>query len=100
MSNNINWNSDEGDEDTRNSRKRTAKEPSRTNKKKKRKLNNEEDVDIDSDEATFKDKVFDRYTSRNLVCSINFSISFQMFIVMKIQIWKYLMSLQLIRKQS
>ncbi|XP_068969268.1 SWI/SNF-related matrix-associated actin-dependent regulator of chromatin subfamily A containing DEAD/H box 1 homolog [Bombus flavifrons] len=59
MSNNINWNSDEGDEDTRNSRKRTAKEPSRTNKKKKRKLNNEEDVDIDSDEATFKDKVFD-----------------------------------------
>ncbi|XP_003486511.1 SWI/SNF-related matrix-associated actin-dependent regulator of chromatin subfamily A containing DEAD/H box 1 homolog [Bombus vosnesenskii] len=59
ISNNINWNSDEGDEDTRNSRKRTAKEPSRTNKKKKRKLNNEEDVDIDSDEATFKDKVFD-----------------------------------------
>ncbi|XP_071878921.1 SWI/SNF-related, matrix-associated actin-dependent regulator of chromatin, subfamily a, containing DEAD/H box 1 [Bombus fervidus] len=59
MSNNINWNSDEGDEDTRNSRKRTTKEPSRTNKKKKRKLNNEEDVDIDSDEATFKDKVFD-----------------------------------------
>ncbi|XP_033184889.1 SWI/SNF-related, matrix-associated actin-dependent regulator of chromatin, subfamily a, containing DEAD/H box 1 [Bombus vancouverensis nearcticus] len=59
ISNNINWNSDEGDEDTRNSRKRTVKEPSRTNKKKKRKLNNEEDVDIDSDEATFKDKVFD-----------------------------------------
>ncbi|XP_076302965.1 LOW QUALITY PROTEIN: SWI/SNF-related matrix-associated actin-dependent regulator of chromatin subfamily A containing DEAD/H box 1 homolog [Lasioglossum baleicum] len=57
--NNINWNSDEGDGDSRNNRKRTFKDSSRINKKKRRKLNTEEDVDIDSDEAGFKDKVFD-----------------------------------------
>lgn len=61
LSSNMSWNSDEEDSRNRtiNSRKRTIKGSPRTNKKKKRKLNTEEDVDIDSDEASFKDKVFD-----------------------------------------
>lgn len=66
----MSWNSDE--EDTRKSRKRSIKGSPRTNKKKKRKLNTEEDVDIDSDEASFKDKVFDRYAHKNSVYPINF----------------------------
>ncbi|CAK9812257.1 SWI/SNF-related matrix-associated actin-dependent regulator of chromatin subfamily A containing DEAD/H box 1 homolog [Anthophora quadrimaculata] len=57
--NNTNWNSDEGDEDSRNGRKRNFKGSSKSTKKKRRKLNREEDVDIDSDETDFKDKVFD-----------------------------------------
>ncbi|XP_006609793.1 SWI/SNF-related matrix-associated actin-dependent regulator of chromatin subfamily A containing DEAD/H box 1 homolog [Apis dorsata] len=57
--NNINWNNEEGNEISRHSRKRTFKNSSRINKKKRRKLNTEEDIDIDSDEASFKDKVFD-----------------------------------------
>ncbi|XP_076755232.1 SWI/SNF-related, matrix-associated actin-dependent regulator of chromatin, subfamily a, containing DEAD/H box 1 [Xylocopa sonorina] len=60
VQNNINSNSDEGDEDARNNRKRTLKDTSKANKKKKRKLNREEDVDIDSDEGNYKEsKVFD-----------------------------------------
>ncbi|XP_076386419.1 SWI/SNF-related, matrix-associated actin-dependent regulator of chromatin, subfamily a, containing DEAD/H box 1 isoform X2 [Megachile rotundata] len=57
--NNTNCNSDEGEEDSRNARKRTYKGSSKTSKKKRRKLNRAEDVDNDSDEACFKDKVFD-----------------------------------------
>lgn len=57
--NNTNCNSDEGEEDSRNARKRTYKGSSKTSKKKRRKLNRSEDVDNDSDEACFKDKVFD-----------------------------------------
>ncbi|XP_053987449.1 SWI/SNF-related matrix-associated actin-dependent regulator of chromatin subfamily A containing DEAD/H box 1 homolog [Hylaeus anthracinus] len=56
---NANWNSDDGNEDSRNIRKRSYKGSSKQNKKKRRKLNTEEDIDIDSDEANFKDKVFD-----------------------------------------
>lgn len=66
MPNNINWNNEEGDEISRHNRKRTFKNSSRINKKKRRKLNTEEDIDIDSDEASFKDKVFDRYVSESL----------------------------------
>lgn len=83
--NNINWNSDEGDGDSRNNRKRTFKDSSRINKKKRRKLNTEEDVDIDSDEAGFKDKVFDRYKFRSFYVSLSL-IFFSLFVVMKIQI--------------
>ncbi|CAL7947261.1 unnamed protein product [Xylocopa violacea] len=60
VQNNINSNSDEGDEDARNNRKRTLKDTSKANKKKKRKLNREEDVDVDSDEGNYKEsRVFD-----------------------------------------
>ncbi|XP_043253834.1 SWI/SNF-related matrix-associated actin-dependent regulator of chromatin subfamily A containing DEAD/H box 1 homolog [Colletes gigas] len=55
---NRNWNNDDGSEVSRKSRKRSNKCPSKKSKKKRRKLNNEEDVDIDSDETNFKDKVF------------------------------------------
>jgi len=37
------------------------KESAKISKKKRRKLNVEEDVDIDSDEGNYKDKVFNRY---------------------------------------
>lgn len=59
---NTNSNSDDGDEEyrkNRKNRKRNFKNSPRSGKKKRRKLNREEDVDIDSDETNFKDKVFD-----------------------------------------
>ncbi|XP_014471797.1 PREDICTED: SWI/SNF-related matrix-associated actin-dependent regulator of chromatin subfamily A containing DEAD/H box 1 homolog isoform X2 [Dinoponera quadriceps] len=55
-----NWNIEEAEEALRNNKKRSSKESPKTNKKKKRrKLNVEEDVDVDSDEGDYKDKVFD-----------------------------------------
>ncbi|KAG7208704.1 hypothetical protein KM043_014907 [Ampulex compressa] len=54
-----NWNADETEEEHRNNRKRITKDPHRASRKKRRKLNANEDVDVDSDEANYKDKVFD-----------------------------------------
>lgn len=58
---------------------------SESNKKKKRKYNQAEDVDVDSDEQCFKDKVFDRYISNNLTIITYINFSFTIFTVMKIQ---------------
>jgi len=38
------------------------KESAKVSKKKRRKLNVDEEVDVDSDEGNYKDKVFNRYT--------------------------------------
>lgn len=55
------WNVEEAEEILRNNRKKKLKESSRTSKKKRRKLNVDEEVDVDSDEGSYKDKVFNRY---------------------------------------
>ncbi|EFN83220.1 SWI/SNF-related matrix-associated actin-dependent regulator of chromatin subfamily A containing DEAD/H box 1 homolog isoform X2 [Harpegnathos saltator] len=54
-----NWNIEEAEETLRNNKKRTSKESPKAKKKKRRKLNVEEDIDVDSDEGNYKDKVFD-----------------------------------------
>ncbi|EZA56862.1 hypothetical protein DMN91_001296 [Ooceraea biroi] len=56
--NNTNWNVDEAEERLKKSKKRSLKESSKGSKKKRRKLNVDEDIDIDSDEGSYKDKVF------------------------------------------
>lgn len=53
-----NWNVEEAEEALKNNRKRNLKESTKTGKKKRRKLNVDEDVDVDSDEGNYKDKVF------------------------------------------
>ncbi|GAB1860915.1 Swi snf-related matrix-associated actin-dependent regulator [Camponotus japonicus] len=55
---NTNWNVEEAEEVLKKNRKRSLKESAKTSKKKRRKLNVDEDVDIDSDEGNYKDKVF------------------------------------------
>lgn len=55
---NTNWNVEEAEEELKKNRKRGLKESAKTSKKKRRKLNVDEDVDIDSDEGDYKDKVF------------------------------------------
>ncbi|XP_015435861.1 PREDICTED: SWI/SNF-related matrix-associated actin-dependent regulator of chromatin subfamily A containing DEAD/H box 1 homolog [Dufourea novaeangliae] len=57
---NTNWDSDDGEEESRNNRKRTIKGSTKNMKKKRRKFEREKDADIDSDEEIFhKEKVFD-----------------------------------------
>lgn len=58
--NNANWNVEEAEESLKNNRKRTLKHSARKSNKKRRKCNTDEDVDVDSDEAHYKHKVFDR----------------------------------------
>ncbi|KAL6448052.1 hypothetical protein ACFW04_000235 [Cataglyphis niger] len=53
-----NWNVEEAEEALKKNRKRSLKGSTKSNKKKRRKLNVDEDVDIDSDEGNYKDKVF------------------------------------------
>ncbi|XP_070156664.1 SWI/SNF-related matrix-associated actin-dependent regulator of chromatin subfamily A containing DEAD/H box 1 homolog [Polyergus mexicanus] len=53
-----NWNVEEAEEALKKNRKRSLKGSAKSSKKKRRKLNVDEDVDIDSDEANYKDKVF------------------------------------------
>lgn len=57
--NNTNWNVEEAEEELKkNNRKRSLQGSAKTSKKKRRKMNVDEDVDIDSDEGNYKDKVF------------------------------------------
>lgn len=54
-----NWNVEEAEEALKKNRKRNLEDPvKKTSKKKRRKLNVDEEVDIDSDEGDYKDKVF------------------------------------------
>lgn len=53
-----NWNVEEAEETLKNNRKRGLKQSAKTSKKKRRKLNVDEEVDVDSDEHDYKDKVF------------------------------------------
>ncbi|KAH0954847.1 hypothetical protein HN011_009740 [Eciton burchellii] len=55
---NTNWNVEEAEEILKKGKKRSLKESSKGSKKKRRKLNVDEDIDIDSDEGSYKDKVF------------------------------------------
>ncbi|XP_067206357.1 SWI/SNF-related matrix-associated actin-dependent regulator of chromatin subfamily A containing DEAD/H box 1 homolog isoform X2 [Linepithema humile] len=52
-----NWDVEEAKEALKNNKKRSSVSR-KTNKKKRRKLNEDEDVDVDSDEGHYKDKVF------------------------------------------
>ncbi|XP_011868730.1 PREDICTED: SWI/SNF-related matrix-associated actin-dependent regulator of chromatin subfamily A containing DEAD/H box 1 homolog [Vollenhovia emeryi] len=53
-----NWNVEEAEEALKKNRKRGLKKSAKTSKKKRRKLNEDEEVDVDSDEGDYKDKVF------------------------------------------
>ncbi|XP_024941771.1 SWI/SNF-related matrix-associated actin-dependent regulator of chromatin subfamily A containing DEAD/H box 1 homolog isoform X2 [Cephus cinctus] len=57
--NGANWNVEEAEEVLKNNRKRALKKSAKTSNKKRRKVDCDEDVDVDSDEANYKNKVFD-----------------------------------------
>ena len=59
---NFDWNVEEAEESLRNNRKRTLKKSAKksNNKRRKKSKHVEEDGDVDSDEANYSSKVFDR----------------------------------------
>ena len=65
MLNKVDWNVEEAEESLRNNRKRTLKDSAKKSNKKRRKKAkvDEEDGDVDSDEANYSSKVFDRLLS-------------------------------------